>query len=649
MEQNENQYEEIDRKKVAFLIGAILVIAAALLLAVYLFTDATKASTGEGEAVAITPERIIQISDEVTDRVLDTLNKDILADRIHKAVEEQLKGETIYEILSDGDVKVTAVGEDELRDVIAILLEESGISGDGILTDDQKEYIRLAVGQALEDALLQISVSQLLTDEERERLENQLKRELTETLKAQIQNSTGQLTGRELEQLKNTLNIERLIQGEVDKITKQQMQTLKAQILASIKKPVKGVDYFTDADIRLIQDRVLKAAKKELFSQLEKLTRQISEVKTSVNTLTSQVKELKALDKEKTADIKKLQTSITTINNSIQHIHTVTEQLAEAITVSGRHLEKVTGSGSEIRAESVSDRNLTIAEFVDILAGNDQIYTGAIRELNKIVKQLKDENIKQDENFERAVSQLEHSLNDNGKALEDAKAALEKSDQELKNQLQKSDQELRDQLEKDSDSLTQKLEEEKKAREEADEKLREQADAADALTGDPKEAGRIEGDTVFQKIGAIVKILSKDGISGLFEALQGIGGAETVEEGMENLHTDLTDARARVEELEKEKWLSDIVLLAEPQQEGVSGYTYQESGSAYVYQIPLVTESDRIRLEDDDTSVVITFKKPGRLPSHAALSTNGNALCISFANRPSRNIEIVSIHVYKEK
>ncbi|MDE6970935.1 MAG: hypothetical protein K2P69_14435, partial [Eubacterium sp.] len=458
-------------------------------------------------------ERIIQISDEVTDRVLDTLNKDILADRIHKAVEEQLKGETIYEILSDGDVKVTAVGEDELRDVIAILLEESGISGDGILTDDQKEYIRLAVGQALEDALLQISVSQLLTDEERERLENQLKRELTETLKAQIQNSTGQLTGRELEQLKNALNIERLIQGEVDKITKQQMQTLKAQILASIKKPVKGVDYFTDADIRLIQDRVLKAAKKELFSQLEKLTRQISEVKTSVNTLTSQVKELKALDKEKTADIKKLQTSITTINNSIQHIHTVTEQLAEAITVSGRHLEKVTGSGSEIRAESVSDRNLTIAEFVDILAGNDQIYTGAIRELNKIVKQLKDENIKQDENFERAVSQLEHSLNDNGKALEDAKAALEKSDQELKNQLQKSDQELRDQLEKDSDSLTQKLEEEKKAREEADEKLRERADAADALTGDPKEAGRIEGDTVFQKIGAIVKILSKDGIS----------------------------------------------------------------------------------------------------------------------------------------
>ncbi len=118
---------------------------------------------------------------------------------------------------------------------------------------------------------------------------------------------------------------------------------------------------------------------------------------------------------------------------------------------------------------------------------------------------------------------------------------------------------------------------------------------------------------------------------------------------MENLHTDLTDARARVEELEKEKWLSDIVLLAEPQQEGVSGYTYQESGSAYVYQIPLVTESDKIRLEDDDTSVVITFKKPGRLPSHAALSTNGNALCISFANRPSRNIEIVSIHVYKEK
>lgn len=649
MEQNENQYEEIDRKKAAFFIGALLVIVAALIFVLYLFTDRTKASTGEGEAVRITPERITQISDDVSDRVLDTLNKEILADRIQKAVAEQLKGETIYEILSDGDVQAVAVGEDELRDVIAILLEESGISGDGMLTDDQKEYIRHAIEKALEDALPQISVSQFLTDEEKKRLENQLKRELTETLKAQMQNSSGQLTDSELEKLKHTLNIERLIQGEVEKITKQQMQTLKTQILAGIKKPVKGVDYFTDADIRQIQDRVLKAAKKELLSQMEKLTRQISEVKTSVNTLTRQVKELKVLDKEKTADIKKLQTSITTINNSIQHIHTVTEQLAEAITVSGRHLEKVTGSGSEIRAERVSDADLTIAEFVDILAGNDQVYTAAIQELNRIVRQLKDENIKQDENFDRAVKDLEHSLDDNGKALEDTKAALEKSDQELKNQLEKSDQELKNQMEKDSDRLHQKLEEEKKAREEADEKLSKQADAADALTGEPEEAGKVEGETIFQKIGAIVKILSKDGISGLFEALQGIGGAETVEEGMENLHTDLNDARTRVEELEKEKWLSNIVLLAEPKQEGGSGYTYQESGSAYVYQIPLVTESDRIRLEDDDTSVVVTFQKPGKLPSNAALSTNGNALCISFVNRPSRNIEIVSIHVYKER
>lgn len=642
MEQNENQYDEVDRRKAAFLIGGLVIILAAILLVLYLFADRTRASTGDGEAIRITPERIEQISDDVSDRVLDTLSTDLLEERIRKAVSEQLKGEKIYEILSDGNIEVVAVGDEELRDVITVLLEELGISGDGMLTEEQKKYIRHAVDQALQDALAQLSVSQLLTNEERQRLEDRLKQELSETLKVQIRNSSYQLTDQDLEKLKRSLNVESMIQGVVDKITKQQLKALKADIIASVKKsiqtPVKGVDYFTEADIKTIQNRVLKAANKETLSQIEKLTTQITEVKASVSTLTQQVRELKTLDKEKTEDIQKLQTSITNINNSIQHINSVTKELAEAITVSGSNLEKVTGSGSEIQSAQVSAANLTIAEFVDILAGNDQVYTGAIQELNRIVKQLKEENSKQDENFDKAVKDLECSLDDNGKALEDTKAALEKSDQALK-----------DQMDQQSEDLEKKLEEETKAREEADQKLQEQADAADALTGVPKDAGKIEGKTVFEKIGTIVKILSKDGISGLFETLQGIGGAETVEEGMENLHTDLQDARARVSELEKERWLSDITLLAEAQQEGVSGYAYQESGSAYVYQIPLVTQEDQIQLSDDDTAVVVTFKKPGRLPSNVAFSTSGNTLLISFANRPTRNIDIVSIHVYKEK
>lgn len=642
MEQNENQYGDSRCRKIAFLAGGLLIILAAAMLVIYLFTDRTRASTGEGEAVRITPERIEQISDDVSKRVLDTLSTDILADRIRHAVSEELKGDKIYEILSDGDIEVVAVGEDELRDVIAVLLDDLGISSDGVFNDEQKKYIRLAVEDALQDALAQISVSQLLTEEERTRLEERLKQELSETLKVQIQNSSYALTDQDLEKLKKSMNIESMIQGAVNKITKQQLEALKTNIIASVKKsihtPVKGVDYFTDADIKQIQNKVLKEANKETLSQIEKLTAKISEVKTSVNSLTDQIKELKTLDKEQTADIKKLQTSITNINNSIQHINSVTEQLANAITVTGANLEKVTGSGSDLASASLSTKNLTIAEFVDILAGNGQLYTRAIQELNKIVKQLKDENAKQDENFDKAVKQLEHSLDDNGKVLEDTKAELEKNDQELKNQ-----------LDEQSEVLQKQLDEEKKEREEADEKLQKQADAADARTGDPKDAGNIEGETVFQKIGSIVKILSKDGIHGLFEALQGIGGAETVGEGMENLHTDLQDARARVAELEKEKWLSNITLLAQPHQEGVSGYAYQESGSAYVYQIPLVTEEDAIHLEDHDTAIVVEFKKPGRLPSNAALSTSGNALLISFVNRPARNIEIVSIHVYKEK
>ncbi|KAI4452449.1 hypothetical protein C823_007033 [Eubacterium plexicaudatum ASF492] len=105
MEQNENQYEQLDRTKIAFLIGGLLIILAAIILVIWLFTDRTNASTGEGEAVRITPDRIREISADVSEQVLDTLETEILADRIQKAVSEQLKGEKIYEILSDGDVK----------------------------------------------------------------------------------------------------------------------------------------------------------------------------------------------------------------------------------------------------------------------------------------------------------------------------------------------------------------------------------------------------------------------------------------------------------------------------------------------------------------------------------------------------------------
>ncbi|MDE7311348.1 MAG: hypothetical protein K2N87_06980 [Eubacterium sp.] len=651
MEQNENQYEEPDRTKAAFLIGGLLVILAAVILVIYLFTDRTRASTGEGEAVRITPERIEQISDEVSEQVLDTLRTDILAGRIQDAVQKELSSEKLYEILADGKIEAVAVGKEELRDIIAVILADLGISGDGVFTEEQKKYIRLAVKEALDKALTQISVSQLLTDEEKRELEERLKQELSGMLKSQIQNSAYGLTGAELEKLKQSLHIESLVTGAVDKATRQQLEKIKTNLIteikSSVKTPVKGKDYFTDADIKSIQEKVLKTANKETLKQAESLALKINEVKTSVTALSKLVKELQALDQQKSADIQKLKDSITKINQSIQNIHTVTKQLTAAITITGSKLEQVTVLGSDVQSAPISTADMTIAQFVDVLAGNGQAYTKAIQELNKIVKQLKDDNARQDENFKQTVKELEHSLSDNGKNLENIKAELEKSGKELKAELQKNGEELKKQLDGQSENLEKRLEEEKKEREAADEKLQEQADAADKLTGDPKDAGDAPGDTVFQKIGAIVRILSKDGISGLFEALKGIGGAETVQEGLENLHTDVVDARERVGELEKEKWFSDLVLLAEP--EGANGYTYQESGSAYVYQIPLVTEKDQIDLSADDTAVVVHFTKPDRLPSNVALSTSGNALLISFTNRPTRNIHITSIHVYKEK
>ena len=68
---------------------------------------------------------------------------------------------------------------------------------------------------------------------------------------------------------------------------------------------------------------------------------------------------------------------------------------------------------------------------------------------------------------------------------------------------------MQKQLEGKAEDLQLRLEEEQKERKEADEKLQQQADAADQLTGEPKDADNVKGDTVFKKIGAIVSICQK--------------------------------------------------------------------------------------------------------------------------------------------
>lgn len=641
MQQNENQYDTMDRRKKVLLLIAGLVILAAVILAVYLFTDQTDASTDEGGAVIITPDHIEQISDTVSDQVLDTLSKDILADMIRESISSQLQDGKIYELISDGDIKAVAIGDDELRALIAQLLAELEISGDSVLTDDQKKYIRLVVEQVLKDSLSTISVTQLLTDEEKRQLEEQLKKDLAQMMKNQIENSAYRLSDKDLERLKEDPGLERLITQIVGTVTKQQIEKLKEIILADIEKsikiPAKGADYLTKDEVQSVLDKALSKVNKETLRQIESLTAKINEVKSSVNTLTKQIKELKAVDKTHAADLKKLQGVIKEIQESISHINSVTKELTSAINISAVQLEKVTGSGSKIQSAGVSAANLTIAEFVDVLAGNDRVYTGAIQELDRIINQLKEENTKKDEAFDKSLKELEGSLDENGRDLEKAKEELQKSDQEIKKN-----------LDKQSEDHKKLLDEERSAREEADTELKSQIDETNKLIGDKEDAGKVEGSTIFEKIGSIIKILSADGIEGLVRALQNVGGAQTIEEGVDHLNTDLLDARERISILEKEKWYSDITLLAD-MQGNTAGYTYQENGAAYVYQIPLVTEEDQIDLSEEDTSIVVEFKRPDRLPSNVALTTRGNDLLISFTNRPTRNIQITTIHVYKEK
>lgn len=656
MQQQECEYEygEIDRRKVALAVLALLVIVAAIIIAIYLFTDKTKASTGIGTA-AIAPERIKQISDEISGDILDTIRTEILADMVSQSVEKELTAEKIYEVITEPGSDVKELAKKEIRSVVIKLLSEQGIgkekSSADVFTEKQKAEIRKMIDQALTGTLASVDVNRALSEEEKNSLAKQLRQQLSSYLQSQIQHSTAQLTKQDIEKIKNSLQIEKLVQTAAQSATHKQIDKLTDNILARLKKSMKSFakNYLTQAQAKKLQEKILKKAGKTLVEKTEELAEKIKLVKTSVNELTTRIQELKALNDEKTADLSTMQADIQEINRLILEINSVTKELTESITVSNKNLEKVTGNGSKLQSEKVSTTNLTVAEFVDVLAGNDQVYTGAIQELDKLVDQLKEENKNQDTAFEKSVKELEQSLSKNGEDLEQFKAQQEKRDEEWNKQMQQQTQEQGSQLKDQADKQEQLLKEEQKERKDADNKLQSQVDETNQLIGDKDSAGKIEGDTIFEKIGSVVKILSTDGLDGLISALKNIGGAKTLEEGVTNIHTDLTDARTRVGELEKEKWYSDITLLAEASAENAGSYFYQESGSAYVYQIPLVMEQDKINLDESDTVIVIDFKRPDKLPSNAAFSTNGNNLLITFTNKPTRNIEILSIHVYKQK
>ncbi len=661
MQQEEFEYGEIDRKKVALVVIGIVIALLAVFLAVYLFTDRTDAAIGGSNVAVIAPERIEQISEEVSGQVLEKLRTEILAQLVSQSIEEELSADRVYEVLKDKEVEFGQLSRREIKNIVLKILSKQGIgvhTGDGdttsVFTKKQETQIREVVEKTLKDSLAHRDVNQVLSETEKTQLLEQLKQELSSFLQTQIQNSCAGMTQQDFETMKTALQQTKLAGSAVPFASQQQIdklqETMLKRVQETIRTPVKGKDYLTDAEVKAIQEKVLKKAKNVLSKNVDALTGKVKNVKDSVKKLSEQVKKLKALAKERDVEITKIQTCIQEIQDSITGIYTITTDLSSAITITGNDLEKVSGSGSEIQSAKVLTENMTIAQFVDVLAGNDKLYTSAIQELDQLVKQLIEKNITQDASFEKAVKELEQSIDENEGVLAQVKDQLEQKEQQLMQQIKQLSEEQGENLKEQASAQEKQAEEEQEARKDADEKLQSQIDDTNQVIGEKESAGKIEGDTIFEKIGTIVKILSSDGLEGLRNALNGVDGAQTLDEGINNIHTDLTDTKARVTELEKEKWFSNLTLLANDglESETTKGYACQESGSGYAYQIPLVSEQDQILLDKEDTAIVVEFKQPQRLPSNALFATNGNNLVISFTNKPTRNIEIVSIHVYQE-
>lgn len=282
------------------------------------------------------------------------------------------------------------------------------------------------IKSAVKGAVGNTDVSQLSDDDVaaiQSTVEKNIQSSLQNTITKYIKGNDVTLSPQTIEQITKQLNVTKTVKDVLKntdtvvkekELTKIQNDIIK-QVEKNVKTPVKGTDYFTSAEISEIESSSAKKAAESVASDIKGVKDSVNSITSNINSMQSQItslsSQIKDSQKESSSNLDNkmatVQQSVTNINEQIKQINQNADDLGGKINVKNAFLRRITAKkGSIDKAEVVDTSDMTIAQFVGVLSGNEKEYTKAINQLSY------------------AVTQIENIIGENFKSLSDECASL---------------------------------------------------------------------------------------------------------------------------------------------------------------------------------------------------------------------------------
>lgn len=457
--------------------------------------------------------------DRVSNKVTDQLDSDVTSQIADKVMTEkmdsvitpeyikQLLDENVGGALSD-EQKVQV--QKQIKESVTQVLTTSA-ADERFLSDEQQAQVKKMIKSAISTRLANKDVNSL-TDADIDSLRADIEADLGETLKDSLTTMLGStditFSKGTLDKIEKSLNVTSVVKEVLknsDTVVKEkELKTIQNDIVKtvqqSVKTPVKGTDYMTADEIASIESGAASKAADKVSGDISSVKTSVATLESNVNLLQTQISTLSSQIKDNTSksdtsleqkidqskqdsdkkiddtknelnqkindESKKnaaaLQASVLNINQSITTINETANELGGKIDVRNSFLRRITSqNGSISKAEVVDTSNMSIAEYVGVISGNEKEYTSAINQLAYLVDQI-DKKI--GENFKslsKECASLSASIDANGDNITSLSEALELESQRR----QKAIEGLQTSVSQDMTDVRSKLESYKSASE----------------------------------------------------------------------------------------------------------------------------------------------------------------------------------------
>lgn len=386
--------------------GVVILAFAVIILVTFIIGQNT------GQKAVLADAFVDKVSSQVSDQMDQDMTSQIAEKAIEKKIEEIVTPEKISEVVSKSvntdltDSQADAIAKTVQQNVLKSLNVSDYVNME-TLSAGQKKQVTQMIKSSINDSVSGKDVNALTQDDVAD-IQNTITQNLQGSLKTSvldiIKSNSFTLSDGTIKKIESNLDIS----GEVKKVLKETNTVVKEKDLVklqkeivntvkeSVKTPVKGVDYLTQAEIDYIQNSAAKSATDQVTSQINGVKQNVTQISSNVSIMQSQISALSDQIKNAKADsntesqLASIQTSINTVNQQIKTINQNADDLGGKIEVRNSFLRRITAkNGSIDKAEVVDTSNMTIAEFVGVLSGNEKEYTTAINQLSYSVEQIK--------------------------------------------------------------------------------------------------------------------------------------------------------------------------------------------------------------------------------------------------------------------